>query len=141
MSEWPKPMDPILARNANGGGHAAESTSAHLRRVEAERDELAVRAADLEQVREELKQLRLSHEGCHDDYTQWAAEKAEMVDASLALKAQLAAIPRLPVTDDEVRQWYADRHLAMSCGPAVLFAALRRDFNQPDPSTEETDNR
>lgn len=44
--------------------------------------------------------------------------------------SQLNRRPRLPVNDDEVRRWYADRGLNMSCGPAVLFAALRRDFNQ-----------
>lgn len=61
--------------------------------------------------------------------------KAELGSAIAELN-RLRDRPRLPVTDDEVRRWYAERDLNMSCGPAVLFAALRRDFNQDQGATD-----
>lgn len=41
-----------------------------------------------------------------------------------------AAVRALPDTDGEIRQWYADHDLNLSCGPAFVFAALRRDFEE-----------
>lgn len=60
-----------------------------LTRIERELHDALRRAADLEQVREELRQLRLSHEGCFADYQQWNGEKAELIDEKLTLKADL----------------------------------------------------
>lgn len=55
--------------------------SAQLRRVEQERDELAVRAADLEQVREELKQLRLLADGYLEDIQHLESGQDEVIDS------------------------------------------------------------
>jgi predicted nucleic acid-binding Zn-ribbon protein len=53
-----------------------------------ERDEAVRRAADFEQVREELRQARVAAEGHFSDYQEWESEKADHVDRSLALKAE-----------------------------------------------------
>jgi hypothetical protein len=109
-----------------------ESTSAALRRTEAELGSALAALAVVTRDRDALVGELHASEG----------RRAEVAVAALAirddrnrLKAERDALPRLPATDDEVRQWYADRHLAMSCGAAWLFAALRKDFNQ---TTEET---
>jgi hypothetical protein len=80
-----------------------ESTSARLRRTEAE---LGSALTQLNRVTK-----------LHDELAERYAELLTKVMTT-----------RLPVTDDEVRAWYADRGLNMSCGAGVLFAALRKEY-------------
>lgn len=73
-----------------------ESTSARLRRVEQERNELAVRAADLEQVRAELKHLRLLAAGYLEDIQDLESGQDEVISALRAQRdAARAELERL----------------------------------------------
>lgn len=70
--------------------NAGESTSARLRRVEQERDELAVRAADLEQVREEFRRLRLVADGYEEDIQHLQSGQDEVIDSLRRQRDELA---------------------------------------------------
>lgn len=56
-----------------------------------ERDEAVRRAADLEQVREELAQIQLRAESDAELIRSLVGEKQELIDEKLALKAELAS--------------------------------------------------
>jgi exonuclease VII small subunit len=68
-----------------------QSTSAQLRETQRERDEALRRAADLEQVRQELAQTKSTLDTFVEDNQRLESDRADLVDASLALKRALAA--------------------------------------------------
>lgn len=68
------------------------STSARLRQVERERDEAVRRCADLEQVREELKQLRVRADGYAEDIQQLEGVRDQLVDEKRGLRAEMARV-------------------------------------------------
>lgn len=103
----------------------AESTSASLRRVEAELGSALAKLGDRE------RELALAM----DELAGARQDNDRLRERVVELTGRLAFRPRLPETDEEVCAWYAERGLALSCGPAVLFAALRRDFNQTKDPT------
>ena len=103
-----------------------ESTSSQVRRFNAELDSALRRLSD----REREVQLAMS------ELASARQENQQLRERVVELTGRLAFRPRLPVTDDEVRQWFADRGLALGCGPAVVFAALRKDFNQTTEGDE-----
>jgi chromosome segregation ATPase len=89
VSDVPKAMsDPAVVEWRAALG---QSTSAQLRETERERDEALRRAADLEQVRQELAQTKSTLDTFVEDNQRLESDRADLVDASLALKRTLAA--------------------------------------------------
>jgi hypothetical protein len=115
---------------------APESVAA----VGRERDEAVRRCADLEQVREELAQSRLLIDGYLEDVPELTGRNAELVDRSLALKAELAKTEQerdelatqLAVTEqtrDRIAETAAASQHALMARNAEL-ASARQDIEQ-----------
>jgi hypothetical protein len=77
------------------GGQPTESTSARLARVERERNDAVRRCADLEQVREELKQFRARADGYAEDIQELEGVRDRLVDEKRALRAENDVLGRL----------------------------------------------
>lgn len=126
---------------------ALAASQADLTRVEAERDwerqavamlrkNEEIRARVIRERNAERERLRADLADARNAVAAYARvgdlALAELATARTELDLLRAARPRLPATAREIRAWYAERGLALSCGPAVLFSALRREFGLED---------
>jgi hypothetical protein len=90
-------------------------TEQRLAETERERDEAVGRCADLEQVREELAEARKLLDIFEADNQKLEGENAELVDKSLALKAELVSARQEIEQLRAARQWIVARDGGRYC--------------------------